>query len=110
LGFLSIRRNPIEARVMVEQLRALLPLARMPTDAACLCYFVSSSFFHHSPPFFYPFNPLTLDRRKRRIERKGVMLSLDHFLLIRDIEFFGASLIFTIRLSNFIFLLFLLCS
>ena len=37
------------------------------------------------------------------------MLLLDYFLLIRGIEFLGASLIFTIRISNF-FLLFLLCA
>jgi hypothetical protein len=34
---------------------------------------------------------------------KGAMLSLDDFLLIRDIEVFGASFIFTIRISNFFF-------
>lgn len=37
------------------------------------------------------------------------MLSLDYFLLIRYVKFLGASLIFTIRTSNFFFLLFLLC-
>lgn len=43
---------------------------------------------HLSPPlFFYPFNPLKLDRREKRIKTldrgKGVTL-LDYFLLIRD--------------------------
>lgn len=35
---------------------------------------------------------------------KGVVL-LDYFLLIREIEFLGQSLIFAIRISNFFFLL-----
>ena len=35
------------------------------------CYFVGSSFFHISLPFFFcPFNPLTLDEKEKRIERK----------------------------------------
>jgi hypothetical protein len=37
-----------------------------------LGYFVGSSFFHPSPPFFFhPFNILSLDKREKRIERKG---------------------------------------
>lgn len=65
------------------------------------------SFFHPSPPpFFHPFNPLTLDRREKRIERKGVSIILTlHFLVIRSIEFLGASLIFATRLSNVFYLL-----
>lgn len=47
--------------------------------------------------FFYPSNlPLTLCRRER-IEGEGGMLSLDYFLLIRGVEFLGASLTFPVR-------------
>jgi hypothetical protein len=50
-----------------------------------------------------PFKPLTLGRRGKRIGGKEV--TLDFFLLIRGIKFFGASLIVTLRISNFFFLL-----
>jgi hypothetical protein len=43
-----------------------------------------------------------LDRRERkRVEGKGMALSLNYFLLIRGVEFFGTSLIFAARISNF---------
>lgn len=41
-------------------------------------------------------------------DRKGATSCLDHFLLIRDIKLLGASVIFTVRISNFF--LFLLCT
>jgi hypothetical protein len=47
-------------------------------------------------------NPLTLDKREKRIEGK-TMLLLNYFLLIRGFQFLGASLIFTVRISNFFF-------
>lgn len=88
----------------------------------CSCATVASSFFHPSPPpFFYPFNTLTLYRKEKRIEGRGtsfldkvrvrrwVMLSLGCFLPVQGVKFFGASLIFTVRISNY-FLLFLLCA
>jgi hypothetical protein len=31
---------------------------------------VGSSFFHPSPPLFYPFNPLTLDKKVKRTEER----------------------------------------
>jgi hypothetical protein len=49
------------------------------------------------PIFFHPFNPLTLDRREKQIERtgkrslnkvrgsEGAMLFLDYFLLIMGV-------------------------
>jgi hypothetical protein len=43
-----------------------------------------------------------------KTEGKGATLSLDYFLLIRGIEFLGASYIFAIKISNS--LLFLLCT
>jgi hypothetical protein len=43
------------------------------------------------------------------IEVKEATLSSDYFLLIMGREFLGASLIFSIRISNFFFL-FLLCT
>jgi flagellar biosynthesis protein FlhB len=60
-------------------------------------------FFHPFPPLFSPFNPLTLDRRERRIEvrqREGnpqikprvgnaVITLLYYFLLIRGVESLG---------------------
>jgi hypothetical protein len=33
--------------------------------------------------FLHPFNPLTLDRREKRLEGKGASLSLNYFLLVR---------------------------
>jgi len=39
--------------------------------------------------------------------QKGVTSSLDYFLMIRAVEFLGASLIFTVGISNFFLLLFL---
>lgn len=71
------------------------------------------SFFHSSPLFFFhPFNPLTLKRKKHRQERNGAwggaVLSLEYVLHIRGTEFLGPSLIFSIRISNFSFILFLL--
>jgi hypothetical protein len=71
-----------------------------------------------SSSFFYPFSPLTLDKKGKRIEGKGKR-SLNkvrgwkwgnYFLLIRDIEFLRASLIFDVRISKFFLLLFLLCT
>lgn len=56
---------------------------------------VGSSFLHPSPPF----QPLTLDRREKD-SRERDTLSLDCCLLVRVIEFLGASSIFTIRISN----------
>jgi hypothetical protein len=72
-----------------------------------LGFFVGSSFL--IPLFsFLPFNTLTLCRRKRNIEGKGVD-GVKNFvrLLAADyrIRFPGANLIFTIRISN----LFSLC-
>lgn len=49
--------------------------------------------------------PLTLDRREKRTEGKGMSLFLD-FLMIRGV--LGANLVFDVRISNF-FSLFLLC-
>jgi hypothetical protein len=46
-------------------------------------YFVGSSFFHPSPPFSHPFNPLTLDREKRGQKGKGAMSFLNYLLLIK---------------------------
>ena len=49
---------------------------------ACLCYFeflFLAPFFTHFPPF----QPLTLDRREKRIEGEEATLSLDDFLLMR---------------------------
>jgi hypothetical protein len=40
-------------------------------------------------------------------EGERATLSLDHILLIRGIEFFGASLIFASRISNFFLICFL---
>lgn len=41
------------------------------SSVADFCYFVGYSFFHPSPPFLlHPFNPLTLVRREKSIERK----------------------------------------
>ena len=71
---------------------------------------MGSSFFLPSPSFSYPFNPLTLARREKQIERKGkrslekvwsleqnrASLLLDYFLMIRGIEFLWVSFIFTI--------------
>lgn len=38
----------------------------MHSYLAGICYIVGSSFFYPSPsPFFYLFNPLTLDKRKK---------------------------------------------
>jgi hypothetical protein len=72
-----------------------------------MAYSVGSSFFRPSPPlFFHPFNPLTLAEDKKRIEGEG-----DNDVIFRlhpddrGIKFLGASLIFTIRISNFFFLL-----
>lgn len=73
--------------------------------------FPTSSFFTPFLPHFQPPNTRK-ERRKDREERdpwvksmvgKGVMLSLDYFLLIRDIKFVEASLIFAVRISNFFF-------
>lgn len=59
--------------------------------------------------FLLPFQPLTLDRREKRVGKwKGVTLSLGYFLMIRSILFLWASFTFTIRMSNFS--LFLLCT
>jgi hypothetical protein len=51
-----------------------------------------------------------LDRREKnkRIEGEGATLSSEYFLLIRGYEFLGASLVFAVRISNFLLLLFLL--
>jgi len=38
-------------------------------------------------------------RRERRLEGKGTQTSLDYSLLIRDVEFLGASPIFVLRVS-----------
>jgi hypothetical protein len=38
---------------------------------ARLCYFVNSSFCPSPSLFFHPFSPLTLDKREKRIEKKG---------------------------------------
>jgi hypothetical protein len=56
-----------------------------------------------STPFFYPFKRLTVDKTG-----KGATLSVDYFLLAKNIKFLEASLIFAIRISNFF--LFLLCT
>lgn len=42
--------------------------------------------------------------------QKEVMLTLAYFMLIRGVKFLGANLIVTVRISNFFFLLFLLCA
>jgi hypothetical protein len=73
---------------------------------------VGFSFFLFFTVFFlHPFKPLILDKREKKIEVWGLMLSLDdyslgYFLLTGGVEFLGASLIFTIRISIFFFLLF----
>ena len=54
-----------------------------------------------------PFQLQYLIGKKKNRRKKGATFTLDYFLLIRVIEFLGASLIFTVRISNF-FLLFLL--
>ena len=72
------------------------------------CRWLLCGFFSLLPissSFLPPSNPLTLDKREKRIERKeipkysqglkkGVILSLDYFLLFRGAEFLGASLNF----------------
>ena len=71
---------------------------------AIIWYFVRFSFFLCFPPlFFSPFNPLALNRKKKRIERKGAVLSLNYFLLTRGVEGLGAGMIFTVKISNFFF-------
>lgn len=72
---------------------------------SCVWLLCGAFFFHPSPPLFHLFDTLTLDRRgkKDRGKRKGAVLSLDYFLLISGIEILGASLIFSIRISNFLF-------
>jgi hypothetical protein len=54
---------------------------------------LSSIFLH---PFSSPFNSLTLGKRREKGDpwiksgvRKGTMLLLDYFLLIRGVEFLG---------------------
>jgi hypothetical protein len=56
---------------------------------------VDSFFFHPLPPHVCPLNPLTLHRRTKE-RGKGAMLPLDYFLLVRGMEFLGASLIFQV--------------
>lgn len=74
-------------------------------------YSVGSLSFHSSPPLsFHSFNPITLDKREKRREGKGVMLSLDYFPLMRSTGFHGTSLLFAIRITNFFSFLFLLCA
>ena len=64
--------------------------------------FVGSSFFHLLHPFILPFQPPnTRWKRKKGQRGKRVMLLLDYFLLIRDVKFLGARLIFTLSISNF---------
>ena len=56
-----------------------------------------------SPPILHPFNTLTLGRRGKRTGGKGGDVTLNYFLLIRGIEFLGATLIFAVRISDFFF-------
>jgi hypothetical protein len=61
--------------------------------------------FFIPPPFFTPLlPPFQTNTRKKIIKDKGKRGNV----LIRGIEFFGASLIFAIRISNFFLLLLLL--
>lgn len=60
--------------------------------------------------FLPPFLPSNTREERERIEGKGAMLSLDYFLLVMGVEFLGASLMFTTRISNFFSLLFLFCT
>lgn len=72
--------------------------ARGPVWLDC-GYFVGSLFFY----------PNTREREKE-IVRNGVIVLLDYFLLLRGTEFIEARLIFVVRISNFFFLVFLLCT
>lgn len=56
-------------------------------------------------PLFLPFNPLTLDRqRNSTVKAKGEVV-FRILLLIKGIEFLGASLVFTVQMSNSFFFL-----
>ena len=54
------------------------------------------SFTYHPSPFLPP--PPTLAKRKTRIEGKGVLISLEYFLLIKGIKFLGTILILIVRI------------
>lgn len=49
----------------------LLSLLWPRLEADLCCFLDSSSFYPSLPLCFQPFNPLTLDRREKRAERKG---------------------------------------
>ena len=61
------------------------------TQCSCLLLLYGIFFLSLS---FHTFNPLTLDRREKRIERKGGDVIIIDYFLIRVIELLGASLIF----------------
>lgn len=80
------------------------------------CHFVDYSFFHPSPLFSpHPFNPLTLDKREKRVEGEGKR-SLNkvrgqkesNILLTTDFQVPWGKFDLAVRISSF-FLLFLLC-
>jgi hypothetical protein len=81
-------------------------------------FFVGSFLSHpSSSPFFYLFNPLSLDKREERREReekrslkkarsqKGGKVIISILPADWGTEFLGASLIFVVRISDFFFFL-----
>lgn len=81
--------------------------ANHPSEVALSSQFLLLCGFFLLPPIPHPFNPLTLDRGDKTVERKGVLSLLDYILLIRGVKFLRASLNFAVRISDFV-LLFLL--
>lgn len=57
------------------------------------------SYFYHPSPLCLPPLPPSLGRRKRRLEEMRALIWLDYFLLIKDIKFLEAILVFVIRVS-----------
>lgn len=80
-------------------------------DVAGVCYLLGSFFHPPPPPFFYSFKYLILNRWEKKYRgKKGVMLSINYILLIQNVKFLEATLIFLIRRSNFLFLCAWLCN
>lgn len=71
----------------------------------CSWLLLLCGFLFHSSTCSTFINSYTLDRREQKDKgEKNTKLSLDNFLWIRDIKFFGASLIFAFRVSHLFFI------
>jgi len=56
----------------------------MSSPVACLCYFVDSSFSYPNIPSPHPVSPLSLGRRKGRIEGREIKILGFNFFFAHD--------------------------